>query len=191
MDASTRQSSGPDRGSAVAAVALVSRIAAGDEQALGALYDERGAAAYRLALGLTGEAGAAERVVEEAFLDLVRESRAFDPASTSLAAWVARSVWRRSLSVRGIERPALGGAAALGSPASLESLEERERHAVELALYAGLGTRDIAAVLGEGEDHVRRLLASGMQTLRRAHTPTRGIATIPGADARALTRASS
>jgi len=55
--------------------ALVARVAAGDEAALGALYDRHARAVYSYALASLGRPAAAEDVTEVAFAALWRNSR--------------------------------------------------------------------------------------------------------------------
>src|SRR5690349_716634 len=77
--------------------ALVSRAAAGDERALGELYDRYGGMAFSLACAVVGEQADAEEVVADAFAQVWRSASGFDAARGSVAAWLATIVRTRAL----------------------------------------------------------------------------------------------
>src|SRR5262249_55415536 len=58
---------------------LLRRAAKGDEDAFAALYRRHQALLYRFALRMTGHAWAAEEIVQEVFLPLVRDPAKYDP----------------------------------------------------------------------------------------------------------------
>ncbi len=77
---------------------LLERLAAGDEEAFRTLYRRHQRPLYRFALHMTGRAEAAEEVVQETFMFLIREHAKFDPQRGELAAFlfgVARNHVRR------------------------------------------------------------------------------------------------
>src|SRR6185437_3729278 len=57
---------------------LLRRLAAGDEESFREFYQRHQAAIFRFALHMTGRADAAEEVVQEAFMTLIREAGKFD-----------------------------------------------------------------------------------------------------------------
>lgn len=67
---------------------LIERLTAGDEEAFRTLYRRHQQPLYRYALHMTGRREAAEEVVQEAFMLLIREGRKFDPARGSLSAFL-------------------------------------------------------------------------------------------------------
>jgi RNA polymerase sigma-70 factor (ECF subfamily) len=67
---------------------LLRLTVAGDADAFAALYRRRQAGIYRFALQMCGSEGIAEDVTQEVFMTLVRESRMFDPARGTLAAYL-------------------------------------------------------------------------------------------------------
>lgn len=67
---------------------LLRRMAAGDEDALVALYRRRQGAVYRFAVQMTGSAAVAEDVTQEVFLELLRNPKRFDPSRGSVAAFL-------------------------------------------------------------------------------------------------------
>lgn len=76
---------------------LVSRVAAGDAEALGALYDRHGATTYALARAIVGEASDADDVVAGAFEQLWRSAPSFDATRGSVAAWLTMITRSRAL----------------------------------------------------------------------------------------------
>ena len=82
---------------------LLQRMAAGDADALAALYHRRQAPVYRFALEMSGSEAVAEDVVQEVFLTLMRDHAAYDPQRGSVASFlygVARNHVRRRLTRR-------------------------------------------------------------------------------------------
>lgn len=67
---------------------LLKRSAKGDEEAFTQLYRRHQAQIYRFALRMTGHAWAAEEIVQDVFMTLVREPKKFDPSRGPLAAFL-------------------------------------------------------------------------------------------------------
>jgi RNA polymerase sigma-70 factor, ECF subfamily len=57
---------------------LLRRAAKGDEEAFGFLYQKHQAALYRFALRMTGNAWAAEEIVQDVFMTLMRDPKKYD-----------------------------------------------------------------------------------------------------------------
>ena len=57
---------------------LLRRLAAGDEESFRVFYRRHQAAIFRFALHMTGRTDAAEEIVQEAFMTLIREAGKFD-----------------------------------------------------------------------------------------------------------------
>ncbi len=68
--------------------ALLKRAARGDEQAFLALYQKHQSALYRYALRMTGSSWAAEEVVQEVFLVLIREPQKYQAERGELGAFL-------------------------------------------------------------------------------------------------------
>jgi len=68
--------------------ALLKRAVRGDEQAFLALYQRHQAPLYRYALRMTGSPWAAEEVVQEVFLLLIRQPQKFQPERGELGAFL-------------------------------------------------------------------------------------------------------
>jgi RNA polymerase sigma-70 factor, ECF subfamily len=67
---------------------LLRRSAKGDEQAFALLYRRHQAPLYRFALRMTGHPWAAEEIVQDVFMTLIREPKKFDPARGALGAFL-------------------------------------------------------------------------------------------------------
>jgi RNA polymerase sigma-70 factor, ECF subfamily len=81
---------------------LLLRLRKGDEQAFTALYRRRQGAIYRFALHMSGSSAAAEDIVQEAFLALLREECGFDPERGTLSGYLFGIA--RKLVLRNLER---------------------------------------------------------------------------------------
>ena len=172
-------------------------MAAGDERALGELYDRHGAAVYALAHAIVGERADSEEVVADAFGQAWRTAGQFDPARGSVIAWLATITRTRALDLvraRGRRAKVLARAAqesdsGLATPLaageapdrdverqearqlvtrSLGDLPEPQRRVIELAYFGGLTHSEIAAELKEPLGTVKTRLRAGMEKLRDA-----------------------
>ena len=175
--------------------ALVQRMAAGDERALGELYDRHGRAAYALACAIVGERADADEVVVDVFGQAWRAAAQFEPARGSVGGWLATIARTRALDLvrargrrsRALDRAALlsdGGFAApvkAGEAAdrdteraearhlvtrALAGLPSPQRRAIELAYFGGLSQSEIATQLGEPLGTVKTRIRDGMAKLR-------------------------
>lgn len=89
--------------------ALMAGILAGDQSALGVLYDRHGDAVFRRSYRLLGDRGLAEEVLQETILAVWNRAELYDPRIASLPAWLMTIARNRSvdrLRARG-RRPAL------------------------------------------------------------------------------------
>lgn len=145
--------------------ALVSRLAAGDQRALGTLYDRHGAAAYALACAITARPTVAESVIADAFAQLWREASTFDPHRMSLLAWLMSTVRSLALQARG------ASPASVELSGSLAALDPVQARAVELAYFGGRSRGEIARELQLTEGAVAQLLRSAIEALRRGLLP--------------------
>ncbi len=179
---------------------LLRRVAQGDEEALGRLYDRFGPVLYAVAYRVLNEKADAEEVVMEAFAQAWREAQRFDASRGSVAAWLtmmtrsraldlARSQSRRSriTDTAAREEPATAPAMSTGfrNPGSavedserrqavasaLAALSPPQRVAIELAYYDGLSQSEIAERLQEPLGTIKTRMRLGMQKLREALTP--------------------
>lgn len=65
---------------------LLQRTAKGDEEAFALLYRRHQGGLYRFALRMTGSAWAAEEIVQDVFMTLIRAPKKYDPARGSVGA---------------------------------------------------------------------------------------------------------
>lgn len=161
LDGPVHELSDPDLGAA---------LAAGNQEALGELYDRYGRLAYAVALRILGDPGRAEDVVQDAFLKVWNNATQFAADRGSLRTWLITSVRNRSLDTlrgRGAHerqerelKPDLRASGPTADPwheasLSLERTAIREamgtlpvdqRQAVELAYFGGYSHREIAAM---------------------------------------------
>jgi RNA polymerase sigma-70 factor (ECF subfamily) len=179
---------------------LIRRVAQGDEEALGRLYDRFGAVLYAVAYRVLNERADAEEVVMEAFAQAWREAARFDAGRGSVAAWLTMMARSRALDlIRSQSRrtritdtaardtPLAPPAMSTGFAPPGSSLEEGERRqavssalaalsppqrvAIELAYYEGLSQSEIAERLREPLGTIKTRMRLGMQKLREALKP--------------------
>jgi len=179
---------------------LVARAAAGDERAIGQLYDRYGAVLFAVAYRIAGQRADAEEVVLEAFAQAWREAPRFEAGRGSVAGWLttiarsraldlvrARSRRDRLTATAAADRP--GTSPAMGDfrpdPAgaldnderrrqvrqALETLSAPQRQAIELAYFEGLSQSEIAERLQEPLGTVKTRVRLGMQKLRERLRP--------------------
>ena len=177
--------------------ALVRRIAGRDQEALGELYDRYGGLLLALAtrvLGGRGGAGEAEDVVQETFLQVWNQARAYDSNRSSVSTWLVLLGRSRSIDRLRSRRAGEKAGEALrveapthASPSGpadvlfrerrqrvaeeLAALPAEQRQVLELAFYQGLTQSEIAERTGIplGTVKTRTLLA--MKKLRTALRP--------------------
>ncbi|HEY8599683.1 MAG TPA: sigma-70 family RNA polymerase sigma factor [Thermomicrobiales bacterium] len=164
-------------------------IARYDESALGALYDRYSRPAHRLALRVLGERGAAEEVVQEAFLSIWRRAGSFEPGRGSAERWIlsithhrAIDRLRASLHSRRDEVPIeLFDAVLLDHVQQddvesvvwrdelerwLADLPESQRRILELAYFDGYKQHEIAAMMDVPLGTVKSRLRTALQMIR-------------------------
>ncbi len=150
---------------------LLLGLARADERALGALYDRYGSRARGLAYRVLGERGAAEEVVQEAFLRIWHRAESYTPGRGSTERWILAIVHHRA-----IDRLRAGAARTRAEiPLDLcdrvlttddpwpeveqrlrrdalrhwlATLPDDQRRILELAYFAGYSQREIGALTG-------------------------------------------
>ena len=172
---------------------LVARAAAGDERAVGLLYDRYGTVLYAVAFRVLGERADAEEVVLEAFTQAWRDAPRFEPGRGSVAGWLTTIARSRALDlVRArTRRSRITAAAAAAAPAAppgpdsaldheerrrevrraLDALSPTQRQAIELAYFEGLSQSEIAERLQEPLGTIKTRVRLGMQKLRECLRP--------------------
>jgi RNA polymerase sigma-70 factor (ECF subfamily) len=76
---------------------LVVRILAGDDRALGLVYDRYGSLVYGLARRVTSSTAAAEEITQEVFVQFWEHADRFDATKGSLRAFLGAITHRRSV----------------------------------------------------------------------------------------------
>ena len=174
---------------------LVERVAQGDENALGLLYDRFGQAVYSLCLRIVRDSSTAEELTQEVFVRLWRSAASFEPARGRVNSWLLRIAHNLTLNElrRRQSRPLvapnsdwttvgaeLADTSEDSDPAAATDQRERaeevrralnqlpapQRRAIELAFFGGLSQVEVAAALGEPLGTVKSRIRVGMRRLR-------------------------
>ena len=180
----------PDRlTSVVTDVELVLDLAAGDDNALATLYDRYGTPCWSLAKRILRDDELAKEVVQEVFLALWRNPRAYDPSRGGFSTWLLSMTHHKAVDLVRREDGHRRRAAAVAIDAdatvtiddavtdglratrvrrALSALPEPQREVLVLAYFGGYTQPEIAARTGAplGTVKTRTLLA--MRRLRTA-----------------------
>src|SRR5215469_8179310 len=76
---------------------LIAQLRSANGDALGALFHQYARLVYRVALQILRDAGEAEDVTQEIFLEIYRKAHLYDPARGSVRAWLLQYAYHRSL----------------------------------------------------------------------------------------------
>ena len=169
---------------------LLRRMAAGDEKALGSLYDQWVAAVHSLAMRVLQDPDEAEDLVEETFWQAWRQATRYDESRGSVATWLltiarSRALDRLRARRRTREEPMPESedaslAAESHTPAdsaelaerrtmvmaALQTLPNEQREAMELAYFGGLSQTEIAERTGQPLGTVKTRMRLAVQKLR-------------------------
>jgi len=176
-------------------------MAAGEDAALGDLYERYGKMVYALALAIVREPADAEEVVVDAFGQAWRQAGSFDASRGSAGAWLATIARSRALDTirargrraRAHERAATLSEEGIATPVAtagsdpsrgvertearrlvsqaLATLPGPQRTAIELAYFEGLSHSEIAERLAEPLGTVKTRIRTGMEKLRSLLSP--------------------
>jgi RNA polymerase sigma-70 factor (ECF subfamily) len=171
---------------------LLRRMAEGDEQALGVLYDRWSPIVHGVVARMLRQPDDVEDVVEEAFWQAWRQASRFDPTRGAVQTWlltIARSRAldrvrslrrRREEPLEGDDGQAVTQQTAEGDPgldaesserrsivvAALADLPREQREALELGYFSGLSQSEIAERTGQPLGTVKTRMRLAMQKLR-------------------------
>jgi len=172
--------------------ALIAAVAAGDDAAMGRLYDRFAPLVQAVALRMLRERAAADELVEDVFVEIWRRAGQYEAARAGLATWIATITRSRGIDrIRARQRHGhvdLGDDdrpdGALTAPPSdpaaavvagedreriaraLRALGAEQREALELAYFQGLTQTEIAARLSRPLGTVKTHMRQGLIRLR-------------------------
>ena len=165
---------------------LLARVADGDRDAFGDLYQRYARAVLGLALRRLGDRGRAEDAVQEAFASVWRAARTYKRDRGPVAPWLY-AVARNAIADRGRARteppaePTDSPADEPGPPEqaeqswvayrvhrAMEELPETERTVLELAYWSGLSQSEISDFLDIPLGTVKTRTRSGLRRLSEA-----------------------
>lgn len=168
------------------------RSAAGDKAAFAEVYDATSVRAFGLALRVLRDHAQAEEAVQEAYLQVWRQSTRFDPARGSAISWIlmivhgtavsqvrssqARSnreeVYERQVDPLRVGRDDPTGAAADANlnaglvREALSQLTEIQRAAIEMAYFEGRTHTEVASLIGIPLGTAKTRIRDGLLRLR-------------------------
>ncbi len=162
---------------------LLARVAGGDRDAFGDLYQRYARAVLGLALRRLGDRGRAEDAVQEAFASIWRSAHSYRQERGPVAPWLY-TVARNAIADRGrarIEPPAEPGDSPSDAPGppdqaeqswvawrvhrAMQGLPDTERNVLELAYWSGLSQSEISDFLGIPLGTVKTRTRSGLRRL--------------------------
>ena len=169
---------------------LMQRVRDGDSSAFGAIYDRHGAVAFSLAYRMCGKRGAAEDVVQEAFLSLWKASGRYDAHRGSVRTFILGIVHNRAIdqlrrstvhdsrraSDEGIEerfaaeertdREVARRDEAQEIRAAVAELPDEQQKVIELAYFGGFTHTEIAEMIDTPLGTVKGRMRLGLEKLR-------------------------
>ena len=178
-------------------VALLARLADGEESALAAIYDRYSRPAYSLARRICVDELLAEDVVQEVFLAVWREPARYVAERGAFSSWLLTLVHHKAVdAVRresvhrkrqvavdeettdrlapespGADVDAIGSVVAGDVRSALRELPPEQRTAMMLAYYGGYTQREVAALVGVPLGTVKSRMFAAAARLRSALGP--------------------
>jgi len=170
--------------------AVLVRLADGELDALGDLYDRYKTMAYSIAYRITNDATLAEDVVQEAFLGAWRNAARYVEGRGSVKTWLLAIVHHRAIDAVRRRRPTtelpdvelpppdafrlpdVWAEVAAGLDAdtvrdALAQLSDVQREAIELAYFSGLTQQEIADRTATPLGTVKSRMRLALMTMRR------------------------
>lgn len=175
---------------------LMKRVARGEKDALGEMYDLYGRLVYSVALHFVHDTSVAEEITQDVFVTIWTKARDYNPEKAGVSTWMLRITRnksidelrrhksRRDIPVGSIvevvqntndstaedndpERLAVREWDRLRIVEAVESLPEQQRQALRLAYFHDLTHREIAEELNEPLGTVKSRIRMGLQKLRK------------------------
>ena len=172
---------------------VMEQLRQGHPDALPVLFDRFYRLVLKIALRILRDAGEAEDLMQEVFLEIFEKAAQFDPARGSLKTWILQYAYHRSLSRRQYlalrdfyDRQQITECEACGPNSvnvswrgltfqewrrvieqGLATLNEKQRKTLELACFQGLLLSEIAERTKESLTNVRHHYYRGLDGLRK------------------------
>lgn len=173
---------------------LLTRVAEGNGEALGGLFQRYGRLLRSIALRILGDGSEAEDLVQDLFLFIQRKSVIFDSSKSSGRSWIVQMVYHRAISrrrylvtrqfytheeIEGISEQVVGAATTEndysteavfgrnGLEKVIESLSEDQRQTLKLHFFEGYTLVEISVKLGQPHGNVRHHYYRGLAQLRK------------------------
>jgi RNA polymerase sigma-70 factor, ECF subfamily len=170
---------------------LLAALAQSELRALDVLYDRYARPAYSLAYRIVGERGAAEDVVQDAFLSAWRQAKSFKRERGSPRTWFMSIVHHRAIDRLRASASSAGTIplddlpdAPTDAPGvwqqvwtslrgdivrrALDLLPPEQKKSIELAYFSGYSQTEIAELMGVPLGTVKGRMRMGLQKLRAA-----------------------
>lgn len=170
-------------------VALVHRIAAGDQLALHELYERANRPVFTLMVRITANRETAEELTVDVFHDIWRSASRYDPANGTVLGWIMNQARSRALDQLRFDnrKKRSGGETVQFQPepvadphevlelrrrceslrAALAALTADERQAIEMTYFAELTHLEAAARLSQPLGTIKTRIRSGLHKLRQ------------------------
>lgn len=171
--------------------ALMSRVKAGDEAALGELLDRYARLILGIGHRILRDSGEAQELVQDVFLQIFRKSQLFDPQRGTFRTWLIRVACSRALNRRqylnlrrfyddrnlddyvevfqattNLEYQAHLRQCGLVLERAFAELNEKQRKTLELYFFEGYTLREISGQLNDSLGNVRHYYYRALEKLR-------------------------
>lgn len=170
---------------------LMAKLRAGEGDALAVLFDRYHRLVLSIALKIVRDAGEAEDVMQNVFLEIFRSVAQFDPSKGTTKTWLLQYAYHRSINRRqqlnsrhfyrqddiaDVDTRLGETGSSIGNLShhelkhllrqGLATLNGQQRKVLELASFDGLSMNEIAAKTGESVSNVRHYYYRGLKKLR-------------------------
>ncbi|WP_405059609.1 ECF RNA polymerase sigma factor SigK [Kribbella sp. NBC_01505] len=169
--------------------ALVARVALGDTQAYGALFDRLSPLIFGLVRRVLRNPAQSEEVTQEIMVEIWRTASRYDPSKGSVSAWALTMARRRAIDRVRSEQASADRDHLVGIRSAeidfdqvtdtvvnnleaqqvrhcLGSLTELQRESITLAYYQGYTYTEVAALLEANVSTVKARMRDGLMRLR-------------------------
>ncbi len=171
--------------------ALMVRVQAGDEAALGQLLERHARLVLGIGFRILRDAGEAQELVQDVFLHAYRKCRLFDPQRGTFRAWLIRITCRRALDRReylnlrrfyddrnlddfvdvfqaatNLEYQAELSRCEAALQQAFKSLSEKQRTTLKLYFFEGHTLREISERMNESLSNVRHYYYRALERLK-------------------------